>query len=126
MMRPVWTILALALIAGTVLAAGPFRLPIGACTTKSAAVNGGWQVSGEIGVPFVQARARFMSAVMAAGWTLRHEIPLAKGNDRTILAFMRGGYDLTLMVSRVSVTRSAFSYGISRADDRQRKGGAGR
>ena len=126
-MRAVLTVFALmALAAGGVLAAGPFQMPIGARTTKSAAENGGWQVSGEIGVPFVQARARFMSAVTAAGWTLRHEIPLAKGNDRTILAFMRGGYDLTLMVSRVSITRSAFSYGISRTDDKRRKGGAGR
>lgn len=126
-MRVVLTVFALmALTAGGVPAAGPFRLPIGARTTKSAAVNGGWQVSGEIGVPFVQARARFMSAVTAAGWTLRHEIPLSKGNDRTILAFMRGGYELTLMISRVSITRSAFSYGVSRLDGKRRKGGAGR
>ncbi len=125
-MKLVWTICAWVLATGTVWAAEPFRLPVGARTVKSAAVQGGWQVSGQIEVPYVQARARFMSAVTAAGWTLRHEIPLAGRDDRTILAFLRGAYELTLMVSRVSTSRSAFSYGVSRRDDNQRKGGIGR
>ena len=125
MMKLFLTVCALMLTAGTVGAVEPFRLPVGARMAKNDAVSGGWQVSGQIDVPYVQARARFMSAVTAAGWALRHEIPLA-GRDRTILAFMRGAYELTLMVSRISTARSAFSYGVSRRDNDQRKGGVGR
>lgn len=112
-MRPVLLALLLVLAAGTVPAAEPFRLPVGARVTATAGNGEGWSVTGEVDAPLVQARARLMSAVTAADWAFLHEIPLGKKNERRILAFRRGAYELTVMVWRVSVDRSGFSYGLS-------------
>ena len=106
-------ILAVALAAGTVPAAEPFRLPVGARVTSTAGDGKGWSVSGEVNAPLVQARARLLSAVTAADWTFLHEIPLGRRNERRLLAFRRGAYELTVMVWRVSTDRSGFSYGLS-------------
>lgn len=112
-MRPVLLSLLLVLAAGTVPAAEPFRLPVGARVMSTAADGKGWSASGEVNAPLVQARARLMSAVTAADWTFLHEIPLGRRNERRLLAFRRGAYELTVMVWRVSVDRSGFSYGLS-------------
>ena len=112
-MRRLSFLLVILLAAGTVPAAEPFRLPVGARVTATAGDGKGWSVSGEVNAPLVQARARLMSAVTAADWAFLHEIPLGKRNERRLLAFRRGAYELTVMVWRVSVDRSGFSYGLS-------------
>lgn len=110
----------LVLAAGIVPAAEPFRIPVGAEVTSGAVQAGGWTASGIVHAPYVQARARLISAVCASGWRLSHEIPVGKANGRTLLAFRRGRDELTLMVSRSGVRESAFSYGLSRIGEKGR------
>lgn len=106
--------------AGIVLAAEPFRIPVGAEVTSGVAETGGWAASGVVYAPYVQARARLIAAAAASGWRLSHEIPVGKVNGRTLLAFRRGQDELTLMVARSGVDRSVFSYGLSRAGKKEK------
>jgi hypothetical protein len=106
--------------AGNPGTAAPFRLPIGARVTSASPDGRGWCVSGEIGFPFVQAKARLLSAATAAGWRHLHTIPLGRKGDRVLMAFSRGDTELTVMVTRRGVAKSAFSCGVS-AKEKGRK-----
>ena len=99
----------------------PFRIPVGARVTEETGDGRGWQAGGEVSAPFVQAKARLFSSITAAGWSFLHEIPLGggRGGKKTLMAFSRGNSELTVMVWRLAVDRSGFSYGLSR---RSRKG----
>ena len=93
--------------------AAPFRLPVGAHVTAVSPDGRGWGVSGELGFPFVQAKARLLSAASASGWRHMHTIPLGRKGDRVLMAFSRGDTELTVMVSRVAIAKSSFSCGVS-------------
>lgn len=105
--------------AGTLPAAEPFRIPVGAELTSGAPEAGGWGASGVVYAPYVQARARLIAAVTASGWRLLHEIPVGNGNDRALIAFSRGRDELTLMVSKAGIGKSLFSYGVSRTEKKE-------
>ena len=106
--------------AGNPETAAPFRLPVGAQVTSSSPDGRGWCVSGEMGLPFVQAKARLLSAASAAGWRHLHTIPLGRKGERVLMAFSRGDTELTVMVARRGVAKSAFSCGVS-ANEKGRK-----
>ena len=56
----------------------------------------------------------------AAGWSHLHTIPLGRRGDRVLMAFSRGDTELTVMVARRGVAKSAFSCGVS-AKEKGRK-----
>lgn len=103
-----------ALCAGTVLAAGPFRLPLGAVVTETTADGKGWLMTGRIGLTYVSARMRFASALAASGWSHRHSIDLGSANDRVLEVWGRGRDELSLMMWRIDVDRTGFSWGLSK------------
>ena len=115
------TVLVAALAAsGVPETAAPFRLPVGARVVSASPDGRGWGVSGELDLPFVQAKGRLLSAASAAGWSLLHTIPMGRRGDRVLIAFSRGDEELTVMVARLGVAKSSFSCGVS-AKDRGRK-----
>lgn len=91
----------------------PFRMPVGARVLSHGRDFKGWQESGEIGVTFAAARSQFLSCVAASGWRLRHTIPMGEKNDRAIITWRRGGRELTIMLWRIDVDRTGFSWGVS-------------
>ena len=92
--------------------AAPFVLPPAATVFETAADGKGWQVSGTLSISFVQAQARLVTSIAAAGWSHLHTINL--GKDRQLDAWSRGSEELTLMVWRIAPGKSGFSYGVSR------------
>ena len=99
--------------------AAPFRLPVGARVVSSSPDGRGWGISGELDVPFVQAKSRLLTAAVAAGWSHMHTIPLGRKGERALMAFSRGDTELTVMVTRRGVAKAAFSCGVSA---KERKG----
>ena len=91
----------------------PFRLPVGARIVSSSPDGRGWGISGELDVPFVQAKSRLLTAAVSSGWSLVHTIPLGRRGERVLMAFSRGDTELTVMVARRGVARAAFSCGVS-------------
>ena len=96
----------------------PFRMPVGARILAADPRSGGWSVSGVIDVPYVQACKQLISAATGSGWAFRHEIPLGRKNDRTLLSFVRGRDELTLLITRVATAKTTFSCGIAAREER--------
>ena len=94
----------------------PFTLPIAAKATGQSKDGKGWLESGVITVPFVQAEASFKSAMAQSGWKYRHAVALGKSNSHTLYTWHRGDRELTLMLRRIDVNRTAFSWGLAKAD----------
>ena len=92
----------------------PFILPIAAKATEHSKDGKGWLESGVITVPFVQAEGSFKAAMAQSGWRYRHSVALAKGKVHTLYTWQRGGNELTLMLRRIDVNRTVFSWGLAK------------
>lgn len=97
------------------LATRPFALPIAAKAVEHSRDGKGWLESGVISVPFVQAEASFKSAMAQSGWRYVHAVPLGRANVHTLYTWRRGGQELTLMLRRIDVSRTVFSWGLAKA-----------
>ena len=94
--------------------ARPFVLPIAAKVIEQSRDGKGWLESGVIKVPFVQAEGSFKSAMAQSGWRYRHAITLGRHNSHTLYTWQRGDRELTLMLRRIGVNRTAFSWGLAK------------
>ena len=101
--------------------ARPFTLPIAARSAEMSKDGKGWLESGVMAVTFVQAEGSFKAALAQSGWKYLHAVALGKGNSHTLYTWRRGGDELTLMLRRIDVNRTAFSWGCQRL----KKGGKG-
>lgn len=92
----------------------PFRLPIAARDVEHSRDGKGWLESGVMTVPFVQAEGSFKAALAQSGWKYLHAVALGKGNSHTLYTWRRSGNELTLMLRRIDVNRTAFSWGLAK------------
>ena len=99
----------------------PFILPIAAKVVELSKDGKGWLESGVMKVPFVQAEASFKSAMAQSGWKYIHAVALGRGNTHTLYTWNRGSNELTLMLRRIDVGKTAFSWGLSHSRKRQNK-----
>ena len=95
----------------------PFTLPVAARATEQSRDGKGWLESGVMTVPFVQAEGSFKAAMAQSGWKFRHAISLSRRGRgaHTLYTWQRGGNELTLMLRRIDVSRTAFSWGLAKA-----------
>lgn len=93
----------------------PFALPIAAKVLEQSKDGKGWLESGVIKVPFVQAEASFKTALSQGGWRFRNVVTLGRANGHGLYTWYRGGNELTLMLRRIDVNRTAFSWGLANA-----------
>ena len=94
--------------------ARPFTLPIAARSAEMSKDGKGWLESGVMTVPFVQAEGSFKAAIAQSGWKYLHAVALGKGNTHTLYTWRRGGNELTLMLRRVDVNKTSFSWGLAK------------
>lgn len=99
----------------------PFNLPIAAKSAEQSKDGKGWRESGVISVTFVQAEASFKAAMAQCGWKYRHAVALGNGNTHTLYTWNRGGNELTLMLRRIDVNKTSFSWGLAKTE-KQKKG----
>ena len=95
----------------------PFRLPVAAKSVETSKDGKGWLESGVMPVPFVQAEGSFMAAMAQSGWKYLHAVALSKGNRHTIYTWRRGGNELTLMLRRIDVNKTSFSWGLAKTEN---------
>lgn len=96
--------------------ARPFTLPVAAKAAERSKDGKGWLESGMMAVPFVQAEASFKAAMAQGGWKYLHAVALSKGNRHTLYTWRRGGNELTLMLRRVDVNKTSFSWGLAKSE----------
>ena len=101
------------------VAARPFIMPIAAKVAETSKDGKGWQEQGAITVPFVQAEASFRSSMNQSGWAFLHKVPLGGRNARALYTWRKGVNELTLMLWRINVNKTGFSWGI--ANNKERK-----
>ena len=103
----------LLLSAACAVADEPFRLPVEAVATEASPDGKGWTRNGVIPVTFVAARQRFEAAIRAYGWSCVHSIPLGDANDKVLVSWRRGRQELTVMLWRIDVDVTGFSWGLT-------------
>lgn len=108
----IWFIL---LTLGVQAASRPFILPVGAKVIDSSKDGKGWQERGEFRVTFVNAQQQFTSACSKNGWKFVHVVPLALSVGHSLYTWKRGSQELTLMLWRIDVGRTGFSWGVSKS-----------
>lgn len=92
-----------------------FRLPPTAYVAERSKDGKGWLEQGIVSVTFVQAEGQFRSSLARNGWRFLHAIPLAGHGGRTLYTWKRGSQELTLMLWRIDVGRTGFSWGVSKS-----------
>lgn len=90
-----------------------FKLPITAKIVESSIDGKGWLEHGAMAVTFVQAEGQFKSALARDGWAFQHKVPLAGLNSRALYTWKRGGRSVTLMLWRIDVGKTGFSWGVT-------------
>ena len=100
-------------------ASGLFILPLAATVTETSKDGKGWVEQGVIGVTYVQAEGQFKAALAQSGWSFQHKVSLARANNRAIYSWKRGGRSVTMMLWRIDVGRTGFSWGVSAQGEKQ-------
>ena len=95
-------------------ASRPFMFPVAAQSVETSKDGKGWCESGVIGVTFVQAEGSFKAAMAQSGWKYRHAVALGKGNTHTLYTWRRGDNELTLMLRRIDVNKTSYSWGVAK------------
>ena len=91
----------------------PFCLPLASVVTEKSKDGKGWLEQGVIGVTYVQAEGQFKSALAQNGWVFQHKVSLAEANSRALYTWKRGKQSVTLMLWRIDVGKTGFSWGVS-------------
>lgn len=91
-----------------------FALPLAATVTERSADGKGWREQGVMDVTFVQAAGQFKAALAQRGWRFQHAVPVVGMNTRTLYAWKRGNQTVTLMLWRIDVAKTGFSWGVSK------------
>ena len=99
----------------------PFLLPVAAKAVEESKDGKGWRESGVMTVPFVQAEASFKAAMAQSGWKYRHAVALGKGNTHTLYTWNRGGNELTLMLRRININKTSFSWGLAKMENKKER-----
>ena len=94
----------------------PFTLPVAAKSVETSKDGKGWLERGVISASFVQTEASFKSAMAQSGWKYLHAVALSKGNRHTLYTWRRGGNELTLMLRRIDVNKTSFSWGLAKTE----------
>ncbi|MBO7482297.1 MAG: hypothetical protein J6U17_00225, partial [Kiritimatiellae bacterium] len=79
----------------------------------------GWSGQGVMSVTLASAEGQMRSALARSGWSFVHRVPLAGSARGSVSAFRRGGEELTLMIWRLDVSKTGFSWGRAAIENRE-------
>jgi hypothetical protein len=88
------------------------RMPVSAVVTASDDSGTTWRRNGVMPVTYVSAVSQMKACLGGQGWVLRQTIPLGKGNDRTLMNFENGKRKITMMIWKIKLNQTGFSWGI--------------
>lgn len=91
----------------------PFVLPPSAKVVERGAEGNGWLESGVMSVSFVSAEAQMTTALSRSGWSFVHRVPMPERGNGVVCAYKKGSEELMLMLWRVDVGKTGYSWGIA-------------
>ena len=96
------------------VAAAPFVLPKGTEVIKRDESGKTWQMNGSLKMSFEEAKKTLNSAVLKAGFKLKHEIPLKeKEKEHILLAYTKEKQTLIMMLWSEG-KKTYFAWGITK------------
>jgi hypothetical protein len=63
-------------------------------------------------VTYVSAVTQMSACLRGQGWVVKQTIPLGRKNDRTLINFQNGKQKITVMLWRIDLAKTGFSWGI--------------
>ena len=91
----------------------PFIMPVAAEVQETTKDGKGWQETGVARMTYVQAVGQFKASLAQSGWTYLHTVVLSSRNERLLLTWKKDRRELTMMLWRIDVGRTGFSWGVS-------------
>ena len=102
-------------VAVSVFAADPFELPKETTIINRDDSGKTWALNGMLKTPLPAAAGILRAAILKAGFKLKHEIPMDEtGKEHLILAFVKDGETLILMLWSPDDRNTFFSYGVGK------------
>ena len=89
------------------------RLPVNAKVVSEDVSGTTWRQNCVLQVTYTAAVNQLKAVIGSQGWSLKQELGLGTQNDRCLLVFSRGKTDLTVMVWKIGVGETGFSWGVS-------------
>lgn len=110
----------------------PFDPPISAKTVEKRTDGCGWTEHGVMPVSLANAEGQMSAALGRSGWSFVHRVPMPGRGNGVVCSFKRGGKELVLMLWRLDVGKTGYSWGIAEPEKKgaknetrdNRKGGA--
>jgi hypothetical protein len=88
------------------------RMPVTAVITESDDSGKTWRRNGVMPVTYVSAVTQMSACLRGQGWVVKQTIPLGRKNDRTLINFQNGKQKITVMLWRIDLAKTGFSWGI--------------
>jgi len=88
------------------------RMPVSAVITESDDSGKTWRRNGVMPVTYVSAVNQMRACLKGQGWVVKQAIPLGRKNDRTLVNFENGKQKITVMLWRIDLAKTGFSWGI--------------
>jgi len=116
-MRKYWYITMIALLSLLLPAQGAvktfsLRMPVSAVITESDDSGKTWRRNGVMPVTYVSTVNQMRACLKGQGWVVKQAIPLGRKNDRTLINFENGKQKITVMLWRIDLAKTGFSWGI--------------
>jgi hypothetical protein len=89
------------------------RLPVNAVVLSEDESGAAWRQNCRLGVSYVAAVKQLKAVIGQQGWQMTKEFGIGAQNDRCLLTFSRGKTEITVMVWKVGVAETQFSWGIA-------------
>ncbi len=88
------------------------RMPVTAVITEADDSGKTWRRNGVMPVTYVSAVNQMRACLKGQGWIAKQVIPLGRKNDRTLISFENGKQKITVMLWRIDLAKTGFSWGI--------------
>lgn len=90
------------------------RLPVNAVVVSEDVTGTTWRQNAILRVTYTAAVNQLKAVIGQQGWRLKQELTLGTvASDRSLLVFARGETDITVMVWKISVGETGFSWGAN-------------
>jgi hypothetical protein len=106
------TLLTLLLPAQGAVKTYSLRMPVTAVITEADDSGKTWRRNGVMPVTYVSAVNQMRACLNGQGWVVKQVIPLGRRNDRTLINFVNGKQKITVMLWRIDLAKTGFSWGI--------------
>jgi len=97
-----------------VAAPAVLRLPVNAEVVSEDISGSSWRQNCVLKVSYVATLNQLKAVIGRQGWAFRRQQDLGALNDRCLLVFAKGKTELTVMVWKIDVAETGFSWGMAK------------